>query len=351
MIWPVGNAYSAIGVSYDSRFVTAVQLARRGQLWRLAAAGCMPRVSASADMDGQEAALVRGMLMRQGFKGNDVVLALPVEKLRTGVLDLPLRGSGAPVDDIAVGELARMHGYDPGAAETVCWDLPASSRAQDVTHALAVACRHADAEAILDAFQGAGLKVVALDSRLNAVIRACRAMVSASGISAILELGWDWAMLGLLYQGVIIYQRIMPEGGVRQLAEAMARRLNLEADSVDYIITDVGLGTKAQEGQADLDSFETAISMIKSYVESTIAELNAPFSYALRQYAGSTVDRILVTGYGAAIPGVMDHIRSKLEFDLQMVTPADVVQCPTPLPGRSDHPLLTAAVGLAQFGE
>jgi len=339
MIWPVGNAYSAIGVSYDSRFVTAVQLARRGQLWRLAAAGCMPRVSASADMDGQEAALVRGMLMRQGFKGNDVVL------------DLPLRGSGAPVDDIAVGELARMHGYDPGAAETVCWDLPASSRAQDVTHALAVACRHADAEAILDAFQGAGLKVVALDSRLNAVIRACRAMVSASGISAILELGWDWAMLGLLYQGVIIYQRIMPEGGVRQLAEAMARRLNLEADSVDYIITDVGLGTKAQEGQADLDSFETAISMIKSYVESTIAELNAPFSYALRQYAGSTVDRILVTGYGAAIPGVMDHIRSKLEFDLQMVTPADVVQCPTPLPGRSDHPLLTAAVGLAQFGE
>ncbi len=343
------RSWSPIGVGFDGRFITAAQLSGPSKAPRLEAAVRMLRPHPGQAMDQGETGLFREALQRKRFRGNRIVLGLPQETLLTGVLELPSRCSGAPVEDIARAELARMHDYDVGAAEVACWDLPASARIKDATQVMALACRHVDAEPILEAFEAGGLEVRALDSRPQALARACRAVLPEEGITAILAVEWDWALLILMYEGVVIYERMMPEAAIGQLAAAMSRRLGLEEDSVDLLLGEVGLAPGTLVELIDAASCEAAVAIVRGHLDAISAELNAPFTYAMHQYPGARAAGLLLTGMGAAIPGVVDHFRSLLQVDVRGVSPGDVADCAPALGERSADPALVTAIGLAEF--
>ena len=75
------------------------------------------------------------------------------------------------------------------------------------------------------------------------------------------------------------------------------------------------------------------------------------FSYATRQYRDAALERLIIVGGGAAIPGVREYIASVLEVDVRTVAPADVVDCPAAILEKCGDPALTASLGLAQFAE
>ena len=338
---------SLIGIDMESRTVRAAQLVRRGRAWSLKAALALPRMATGAALQRAEVEQLAGALLRLGFGGHRVVVGMPEDRILTGVLELPPKTSGAPLQEIARTELAAMHGYDIQAAEAVCWDLPPSAR-RGSTQAMGVACRHADAETVLEAFDRSGFDVVALDSRLHALARVCAALLPQTGIAAILDLEWRHTLLLLVYQGTVIYKRTMTEQPLCQLAEALMRGLDLEEDSVVYLLTEVGLAPQTQDlaGQA-----ETIRPLVTKHLDSVAASLQSPFAYATSQYAGTTLDTLLVTGHGAAIPGAAEHLRSRLGVTVRVVRPADVTQCPASLGGKAQDPSLVVPIGLAWFSD
>ena len=341
---------SPIGIDFDNRFMRAVQLTKTRDGWRLEAAVSAPRMFPDAPMDGREVKEFHQVLRRQNFKGTRVVLAVPEETLVTDLLELPPRTSGAPVDQIARTELASAHGYDPTEAETICWDLPPSARVKDMTHVMAVACRHDDAEALLEAFESAGLTVGALSSRLHAVVRAVGSMLWDSGMTAILDFGWDLALLVLVHQGTVIYRRMMPEAAVRLLLRAVSKSLDLEDDAADYLLADVGLAPDIEEAGDETPSFEDLTTLIGKHLEVVAEAMQLAFSYAAQLYPDATaVEYVLLTGQGSAIPGFYETLLERLDTSVRITAPTDILEEPSTRDGPPGNPSLTVATGLAQY--
>ena len=241
-----------------------------------------------------------------------------------------------------------MHGYDPQAAEAALWDLPASTRVKDATHAMAVAVRHADAEALLADFEGAGLEIVALESRMDGLARACGPLLGSGGITAILELEWNGAILNLWYRGVVIYRWMAVTAGLRQLSAALAASLQLDPDQVDCLLSDVGLAPAPGDGSS---GYEVAATAMRRHFDAAAAAMESPLSYATQQYPEAAVDTILLAGPGAAVPGIDEFFKARLGAAVRRVAPADVVACPAPLGGKERDPSLAVAVGMAQARE
>ena len=337
---------SPIGIDFEGRSVRAAQLVSTPQGWLLTAALALPRLGGPAEpLDRAEVDGLSGALARHGFTGKRVVLAIPEDKLLTGILELPPRTSGAPLDEIARAELANMHGYDPQAAEAVCWDLPVSSR-RGTTQAMGVACRHDDAEAVLKAFDGSSLDVQALDSRLHAVVRACQSVLPQTGITAVLDLEWNGTMLLLVFEGTVFYQRTMSEGAVRQLVQAITEGLALDEEAALLLLAEVGLAPRGPEHASHAEAISP---MISKYLDVMAHSLQSPLAYAAAQYPGSSVSGLLLVGHGAGIPGVADVLQQRLGMSVRAVAPADVVQGQPSLGAKAQDPSLVAAIGLARF--
>ena len=337
---------SLIGIDLEGRSVRAAQLVSTTRGWLLTAALALPRAtSPAAPLDRPEVDGLALALARHGFTGRRVVLAIPEDKLVTGILELPPRTSGAPLDEIARTELANMHGYDPQAAEAVCWDLPVSSR-RGTTQAMGVACRHDDAEAVLKAFDASSLDVQALDSRLHAVVRACQSVLPQTGITAVLDLEWTGTMLLLVSEGTVFYKRTMSEGAVRQLVQAITEGLALDEEAALLLLAEVGLAPRGPEHASHAEAISP---MISKYLDIMAHSLQSPLAYATAQYPGSSVAGLLLVGHGAGIPGVAEGLQQRLGMGVRAVTPADVVQGQPSLGAKAQDPSLVAAIGLARF--
>ena len=339
-----------IGVDLGNRYIRAVQLARMGSGWRVDAATALPRGTPNGEVGRSEIRQLRGVLDRQGFAGTSVVLAVPTEKLLTGILNVPPRDSGAPVDQIARAELARIHKCKPDSLEMACWDLPAPSHGKEVNRVMAAGCAHASADALADCFEDEGLNVQALDIHACAVVRACAPLL-AEGITCLLDMGWAAARLALLYQDVIVYERALEETGIRPLYQAMGERLGLSFETIDSVLGEVGVRADAEGETTGRESFRAVRGMISAHLASMLEEVRLSFSYATGQYRDAALARLILVGGGAAIPGVREYISSALEMDVRTVAPADVADCPGALLDRCSDPALTASVGLAQFAE
>ena len=376
---------SPIGIDVGARAVKAVQLGRDrfgDGRWRVTAAAEIPREevgqpagsspsAAPANpphvLTAMEVARLIGTLERQGFVGNHVVLAVPNERVVSGMLELPPRSSNAPLEQIARMEMARAHRFAPDSFEMGSWDLPAAARASRQTPVMAVACTHADAASVMDPFEAEGLDVRGLDVPAVALARACATVLGADagGITGIVDLGWTAATLSLMHQGVVIYGRTLGDCGIFKLYQTLAGRLGMEIDVIDYLLADSGLdGTEAQAKAGDAaapavdeqlgvrrkaKAATDARGLIAAHFEAAMQELRVSLSYAQHQYPDTPLSRLLVVGGGGCIRGVTEHLRSVLGIESRSVAPSDVLPCASGAAAKCASPSLTAALGLAQF--
>lgn len=364
MRWFSKLSRTPIGIDIGVRQIKAAQLQRSHSGWRVEALSVIPRevskrdtsrleprTNSNSGIDSEEVRLLDSVLQRQGFRGRDVVLAAPRDKILTGTLELPPRGSGAPLDQIARMELSRMHKVSPNSFEMSYWHLPASTKPKDSTYVIAVGCTHADTNEIIDVFEGEGLNVEALDVRTPAALRACKAALTTEpAVTAILDIGWCSACLSLVCRDVIIYERDLNNAGMRFLSEAISAKLQLDDEATGLLLTEVGLAASDENDGTANQSFEEIRTVLARHFDAMVDDLQAPFSYAAHQYSEVGVKRLLLIGGGASISGLAEHLASSLQMEVSTVTPADVAECLPSLLAQSDNAALTLAVGLAKFG-
>jgi len=351
MILKGGSSRTPIGLEVGARRIKAVQLRPARDGWHIAAISSLPRKNRGPDVDPEELPQLRRVLDRQGFSGRDVVLAVPRAKLMTGILDVPPQNSGAPLEQIVRVELARMHNIQPDSFELSYWHLPACGRAKGASEAMAVCCPHDEAHRLLDTFEAEGFNVKALDAGTCAAARACRTAMACGGdgITAILDLGWSAACLSMMRQGLVIYERILNGGGLRHLAQSMGSLFQMETEMVDRLLVEVGLD-RAVEGQSPGGGeFDEIGKVIAAHLDAIVRELRAPFCYATHRYPGSEVNRMLLIGGGAGIPGLVQYLCSAVQTEVTKVAPADLAQCPQSLLVKSGDAAMTLAMGLAQY--
>jgi len=340
-----------IGIDVGSRAIKAAQLARVSGGWRLHAEAVLPLPAVTFDgatnhwgvSDATVARLLE-VLDRRGFSGNKVVLSVPPSKLESDLLELPPRASGAPIEEIARGEIARASSLAGAAFEMACWDLPAPERSTDATAVLAVAVRHADAETLIDPFERGGANVVALDTASWALCRSMRPCAGLAGTAtAVVDVGFAGSTLVLLGDGRVFYQRHLREAGVGALHRTVAERFEGPEDAARLLLTD-------PSAPGDPARLAWIRKLISGYVEHLIDELQVSFAFAAHRYPAFPLKKLLLTGGGAALAGAADSIRSRLPVEVAVPRAAEQVDVPQELCGCADSIVHATAIGLAMHG-
>jgi len=338
MKWPVMTNCSPIGVDVGERYIKAVQFSRSGGKWQISAATGIKRDNQRADISGAEVCRLRKQLSESGFHGNRLVLAVPGDKLLTGIMELPPASSGAPMDMLARSELARMHKCDAQSFEMASWQLPAPARAANTTFVMGAACTHADADSLLDCFEAEGFVVERLEIQSQAMARACGPLLNASkGLAGILDLGWTAPRLVLLYNGVVIYQRKLPKSAYGAMVGELAGELGIDTAQVEKMLSG------ADQAQPRP---EAANACLERYVAGIIEEMRIPLSYVSNQYPDAASDRLLLVGGGAQLDGLARRLAEAMDWPVCPATMSELVDGPESM-DRDYGSTLVVAAGLA----
>ncbi|MEX0745546.1 MAG: pilus assembly protein PilM [Phycisphaeraceae bacterium] len=343
---------SPIGLDIGSRYIKAAQLVDDDDAPatrpRLAASLVLERDAPGEPMSLNEARRLREVLERRGFTGRRVVVAVPSDALLTSVLQLPPRHSDAPLAEIALAEMARTHRCEPDSFEVAFWDLPESSRPAEGVPVMAAACRHEHADALLDALEPPGFEVLALDLEGWALWRAIAPGVEGDDpLLAMIDIGWQGVNFVLLYRRAVVYERMLGGTGLHALGEAIHREHPMEQDVIDYLLEHVGFGHPDDAATADDQPLAGTIrGPMEAHFDTLAQELRLSVSYAMHQYPEATLDRLVLTGGGAMIRGLPEHLSAAI--DLPVAALAIEQTCLA----ANDERLSTAlgvAVGLARY--
>lgn len=367
MRWLTRQKLSPIGLDVGSRAVKAVQLSGSPGAWSLAAATLIPRTQveqsevepsdpprenrskAGAPLSDEELTRIARVLPRQGFSGNDMVLAVPHATLRSGIIELPSRKSGAPLEQIARMEAASIHRLDPTGFELAWSELPATNRQHDLTRAMVAACPHADADALLDRFEAHRLEVGVLDVAAAALARfADVGGESHEHVLSVIDLGQEAATLVIIYKGVPIYERRLPEAGFARLADELTREFDLEPGVARYLLEDVGLASADDHPEAMPGDMR---ALVLDYLEDLVRELNVSLSYARHQYPDAEVGPVMLVGGAARMAKLDEAISQQLPHDAVVLTPALRMAASGTMLKAAADPALSLAAALAMHEE
>ena len=344
-----GTSSLPIGVDIGGRHIKAVQLQGSPGRWSITAAGSIARDNPGGPAQSADIVRLRDLLAANSFMGRRVVLAVPCNQLLTGIMELPPRSSGAPLEQLARDELSRMHRCTPDSFEIACWDLPAPARGGGATYVMAAGFSHEKANELVDIVEGEGLDVYALDIHASAVSRACSPLLeSVTGIVAILDLGWDQADLVLLYQGVVVYERKLIKCGIGSVVDSVGKELKLHHEKAERVVRQVGLFPECPDIAPVYCKVINVV--VNAFCEALVEEMRIPLSYLGNQYPDASPETLLLIGGGSPIPGLERKLNSVLDFYVRTVLPGDIVKC-SPDIQKQFGPLLIAAAGLGQFSE
>ncbi|MFN7021803.1 MAG: pilus assembly protein PilM [Phycisphaerales bacterium] len=349
------HARTPVGLTMGARSINAVQLEHVGKTGVpvLAAAAVVPRRRPGAPPDADEVARIAEAMERQGFRGRSVVIAAPCERVLSGVLEVPPRSSGAPLDQIVRNELARTSRVDPSQLECGWWELPRGLREQEGSQVIALGCRHEDAARLLGPCEEAGLDVRAIDAPGPALARAVgRLLPAGDEITGVLEIGTAAALFIVIRGRTVVYERLLAEGGLGVTLDQLEKRLAVDRETAEHVLEGVGIDGAPPSLADEVELLNDARSFLTERTDELAAEVRASASYAGRRY-GQEMSRLLLSGEGAGMPGLSARFSRRLECESSVVSPSSLFEVGSTgrLFGASANPAATLAAGLALHEE
>lgn len=339
MILSVAQKRSPICLDFGSRQIKAVQLAQHSGAWAIAAQSLIrktPDERAANTVNGRR---LRGVLQRQGFTGDRVLVLPPADMLKVSPIELPRNAGAAQRDQVARLEFARENRLDGDGFEMAWWALPEPGRASSVTHAMAVGGESDALAGLVDALADAGLQPV----RVGASVNACMDLVArhpegGKAIDAVVDIGWEQARIGVLVGGKVVYERRVAELGLRQLYELLISR-----NRYDEALLDCLLDSEQTRSVEVAGSLKRAIDSRLLAVFNRIGdETRLAMDYARHRYPQDELGWAFVLGGGAELPRCLESVRDGAAVRTAVVRPGDLLGADDPGPAAAS--LSTAAL-------
>ena len=147
--------------------------------------------------------------------------------------------------------------------------------------------------------------------------------------------------------GVPRFVRILPSGG-KDITAAVARAMGVDEGEAERLKRGSDSWTE-QERETSGGAVQVAINRAGTFAD----EIRSSLDFYLTQMPGARVARILLTGGGSKLPGLLDMLSERLSADVEQGRPFHRVQEAldlSPETAREAEPLLAVAVGLALPG-
>jgi len=308
--------YTPVGIEISGRFVRMLQLAQTGSQFRLHAWSVFPRLDSKSDI-AQEAGRIAAVYERRGFAGRDIAFCLPDEAALSAVIDLPPAKSGAPVASIAAAEIGRMFKHAPDALELSHWELPTTARQGGAVATIVVACPHATAQPLIDAFDAHDLRLRVLEPRCTTLVRACSAETASNdSIEVILSLGWTQSRFYAVCSGLVVLERVLENADLETLHRVVAGTIGMDTDLAPTALKDALRAER--ELLADPDAAREVQEQVRHYTDSLTTEALTALSYLTRRFAGRKASRLLVVCDGEEAPDLAKEVASRLSLEARV---------------------------------
>ncbi len=247
---------------------------------------------------------------QSGIKTKNVVIGLPSNKTFTTVIEVPVM----PENELRNTIKYQVDQYIPMAVNEakVDWALLGTSlhdpKMQEV---LIASTANAYAEERLEFIESLGLNVVAAEPDPLAMIRSLLppGVPDARLIINVGELSTD---LSITFGDTPRLVRTIPTG-VRSLVKAAVQNLNVQEDQARQFILKFGLAPDRLEGQV--------YRAIEGTLESFAVELTKSIKFFQTRYPNAPVSGILLSGYGAVVPGFGEYVSAKTGIQSAVANP------------------------------
>ncbi|MEP6476641.1 MAG: type IV pilus assembly protein PilM [Actinomycetota bacterium] len=343
-------AKARIGLDIGSTAVRAAEVSVGGQPAVLRAA--QVKVAAGAVENGEVrdpgavADALRELWAVGKFKSRQVVIGVGNQRVVVREIGLPW----LPEKELRASLGFQVQEFIPMSVDDVVLDFDAlgefEQEGRRMIRILLVAAQRAMVDAIMAAADGAKLDAVGLDLVPFALVRAVGASdagmdLDGSGDEAVVDIGGHVTNICVHARGVTRFVRILPSGG-NDVTLAIARSLGIEDDIAERLKK----GEAVQGGPAPEAVRSAALSRAGSFVD----EIRSSLEFYTAQTQGSRIVRVLVTGGGSKLDGLMDLLRGRIPVPVEK---GQVFSRATPKLDLDERalneaePVLAVAIGLA----
>jgi type IV pilus assembly protein PilM len=312
-----------IGADFAAQSLNLVQAAPVEGGWRLQAAAAVPYPLPRAELLAAPAELARfvaGALACAPFQGRRVVSALPPSEVRILPLTVHLAQGQSEAQAVAKAAIEQL-GVAPGSTVLDYYQVRGADGEGASRQVLVAAAHEPRVLDYLAMLESARLIPVALDIGPAAIARLLAALHGADIGQSTMLLNFGSARS---YVTVIWGRRLMLDReidfGEEQLADAVARALELPRATATSLLREHGIGGRAAEG-AHAELRRAIHEVLHPACLALADELAHTQVYVASRTRGSTVSRVYLNGSLARYPGIQARIGELIDVPVHLLDP------------------------------
>ncbi|MFH0937169.1 MAG: type IV pilus assembly protein PilM [Candidatus Daviesbacteria bacterium] len=336
------------GVDIGAFSIKGVVLSHRGKTPKLVSFGSIvaPQPGIASDTDADlmaEAKAIKNLILALKSPTSSVVIALPESKIFTRIItDLPFLSD----DEIASAIKYSAEEFVPLPVDQVnlYWQIIARSKQQNNTQVFVVASPKTTVSKYLKVLQLAKLTPIALETELIAATRSIIGNNDFAPTTLIVQLGASSTDFAIISKGMMLTTRSIATGSMA-LTRAICQYLNFEVSQAEEYKKVYGL-LEDQLGGKIYQSLKPLVDIIASETERVVQ------SFQMRN-PQNLVKRIVLTGGGAKLPGIVTYFANSLGLEVQEADPWFSIEKDKSIQSKlfTNGVDYTVAIGLAMRGE
>lgn len=341
------SAQNRVGLDIGLSSIKIACLAKNQESARLLSLGHIPSptpgIISEAELDLEAvSAAIQKLFQDVDPPTRDVAIALPESKIFTRVIyDLPYLSDDELAQAIryAAEEFVPMPIKDVNLYYQVIFRSP-KKEANSRTVVFVVASPKTLIDKYLKVLSDAKLRVVAIETEVIASARALVTYNSYSPTTLIIQLGASNTDYAVISEGLILLTRSIATGG-NALSRLIAQNFNFESVQAEEYKKVYGILEDQLEGKL----FRT----LKPIIDVIVTEAKRVIMAHEMQNRQRPIKRVVLTGGGARMPGLVRYFASFLGLEVAEADPWSAVEIDPNLKQKlgSEAPLYSVALGLA----
>ncbi len=267
---------------------------------------------------------------------NDVRLSLPETVVSTKVIEIASL-SDAELSS-AIGWQAEQ--YIPIPPEELSLEYQVlyrpAKKENTLMRVLLIGTRKKMVERYVNMFNEIGIEPSLLETQMVSVIRSLH-FTSEDPTTLVVHIGSSNMSLSIVHQGELKFVISQMNGG-QMLTKSLEASIGLDSSQAEQYKRSYGLDTTQFQGKVK-DALLPAIDIL-------LTEIRKSVQFFVNQNPQSTVQRIVLSGGTALLPGIVQHITNELGVEVLVASPFSGVK--GEIPKNVNHPAMSVCVGLLQ---
>lgn len=338
---------ATVGLDIGFSSIKLVELSKEKETFKLVSLGNIaspqPGMLSDADKDMEAVATaIRNLLSATKSEGKDVIVALPESKVFTRVIDdLPFLTDQELTSAIryAAEEFIPMPLNDVNLNWQVLFRSDGKNK-DTKTVILVVASPKNVVAKYIKVLEMAGIRPKALETEIIAVTRSLVGNNPFSPSTLIVQLGTTTTDFAVVSKGLVWLTRSISTGGMA-LTRSLAQQFNFEIAQAEEYKKVYGIMQDQLEGKV--------FDVLRPVVDIIVSECKRVIQAFETKYTQNPIKRIVLSGGGAKMPGLVIYFANSLGLEVQEADPwFSITKDKTSVSKLSkDQSSYSVAVGLA----